>query len=84
MTVIYRAHPKTNVILKTIKFSELFSLSEAQVMIANSRSKEEILSFWIGSFNIGGSAYKIEVRGYDDLSTPDTIVGWIHVDTEIS
>jgi hypothetical protein len=40
---------KTNVVFKIIKFSELLSLSGSQVMIANSRSKEEIQSFGIGS-----------------------------------
>jgi hypothetical protein len=49
LKMFHKAHPQNNVILKIMKFSELLSLSETQVMIVNSRLKEAIMGFGIGS-----------------------------------
>jgi hypothetical protein len=49
LKMFHKAHPQNNVVPKIMKFSELLSLSETQVMIVNSRLKEAILGFGIGS-----------------------------------
>ena len=42
--MFHKAHLQNNVIHKIMKFSELLSLSETQVMIVNSRLKKQ---FWV-------------------------------------